>query len=156
MPINRVYKKTDIAELQHFLNGGIVGAPFPYDGFYGLVGKTLIFTSPSAVTVTFTASVDPNNPDPSKLTLKDLHDQIAAAIATVSALGQGGRLALLEFAPASGIALDKDGTANVILGFSKTEDTVGKYYAPPDSGVVPRWTWSNSVNENNHVVFTLE
>lgn len=175
----RVYKFTDIFQVQTFLNGGIIagalkgaqngGSPAGIgSGIYGLVGATLKFTSPSAVTVTFVASdgaggsadpalpVDQRNPNPQVLTFKDIKAQIEAAIATVRVTSYEGRLVLTEVTPTSGVALDNTGTANALLGLDNAGSTTGKVYAPPPSATPPCWTWAYSDGSNSHVVYTLE
>lgn len=173
MAQTKIYKFSDIVEAQHFLNGGVLGARVvPINGsspagnagspnnlglgIAGLVGKTLKFAAPSAVTVTFTASVATNNPDPTTLVLSDLKAQIEAAIATVKVFSIGGRIALIEVTPTGGIAIDKTGTASALLGFDTAVNTVGKVFAPPPSATPPAWTWTYSTNDNTHVIYTLE
>src|ERR1700709_2165936 len=113
MSSNRIRQFSEIFEVETFLNGGIIlgqvqgavaGQALLKTGLYGLVGATLIFTSPSAVTVTFvasggaSASAGPTkdliirNPDPIVLTFDDLKLQIEAAIATVRVLSFKGSL----------------------------------------------------------------
>jgi len=177
MSTNRVRKFTEVFELETFLNGGLIlgqiggaaGSPASLlNGIYGLVGKTLKFTSPSGVTVTFAASsgtggsadpakaVDARNPDPSVLVLADIKAQIEAAIATVRVSSYKGRLVLIEVTPTSGIALDKTGTANALLGVDAAVNTVGKIYAPPPSATPPCWTWHSIDGSNSHTILTLE
>lgn len=156
MPVNHIYKKTDIYDLQNFLNGAILGVAFPINGFGGLVGTTLNFTSPAVATVTFTPSVLSTNPDATRLFLSDIAAQVRAILPTLNTIAQGGRIGFIEASPTAGVALASTGTANLVLGFSDTENTVGLFYEPPDSAAVPRWTWSSSVNENNHLVATYE
>lgn len=129
-------KFQEIWEIDLFLNGGLIagsdvikGGEGVY-GIYNLVGKTLKFTQPSAVTVTFVASVDPNNPDPNRLTYKDIKGQVEAAIPAVSVQQYARKLVLVEAAPANGVTIDKTGTANPLLGFDKNTDTVGTKYGP--------------------------
>ena len=129
-------KFREVEEVDLFLNGGLIaagdvvgGAEGNY-GINGLVGKTLKFTQPSAVTVTFVASVDPLNPDPSRLTFKDIKAQVEAAIAAVSVRQLMRKLVLVEVTPTNGVTIDKTGTANTLLGFDKNNDTVGTKYGP--------------------------
>lgn len=176
---NRVYKFTDIFELQTFLNGGLLagaiagaqngGSPAGIGtGLAGLVGATLKFTSPSAVTVTFVASsgaggsADPGlplaqrNPNPQVLTFKDIKSQIEAAIPAVSVQTFKGRLLFIEATPASGIALDNTGTANPIFGLDQDGTTTRLFYAPPPATDAPCWTWACTDNSGSHVIYTLE
>lgn len=128
------HKFHEIGEMDLFLNGGLLasadvikGGEGNY-GVYGLVGKTLKFTQPSAATVTFVASTDPNNPDPSRLTYKDIKGQVEVAIGAVSVQQYMRKLVFIEVTPANGVTIDKTGTANALLGFDKSADTVGTKY----------------------------
>lgn len=127
-------KFREIEELDLFLNGGLVAGADVINGVggnygvYGLVGKTLKFTQPSAVTVTFVVSPDPNSTDPERLTFKDIKSQVELAIADVSVQQCMRKLVLVEVVPANGITIDKTGTANPLLGFDKNNDTVGTKY----------------------------
>lgn len=176
MSINRVRKFTELFELETILNGGLVigkvegaqtgGTPAGLGpGIDGLVGKTLKFTSPSSVTVTFGTSegtggsAEPGvgtNPNKYVLLFKDIKKQIEAAINTVKVTNRNGRIVLIEATPASGVALDKTGTANVLLGVGTDANTVGKLYAPPPSTTVPCWTFAYVDNNGMHVVYTYE
>jgi hypothetical protein len=181
MPANRVRKFLRLDDLQFFLNGGIVGGTFNKSqgggspaplgiGLNGLVGKTVVFTSPSAVTVTFGLSsgtyggvpgsnVPPGtNPDPNTLIFQDIKAQIQAAIpAVLVAADADGHLVFVEVTPASGVALSNTGTANGILGFSSTGADVGKFYSPAAVSVTPPcWVWAYSGNDNQHTIFTWE
>ena len=126
----------EIGEIDLFLNGGVFagadvikGTEGNY-GVYGLVGKTLKFTQPSAVTVTFVASVDPNSSDPERLTYKDIKAQVEAGIPAVLVQQHMRRLVLIEATPTNGVTIDKTGTANTLLGFDKNADTIGTKYGP--------------------------
>lgn len=164
MAIARVRKFTEIIEVETFLNGGLIfgdlekssvgaGASQLAAGIDGLVGKTLKFTSPSAVTVTFTASAHAN---PSVLLAKDIIAQIEAAIATVKVTTFGRRLVLVEVTPSSGVAVAGDGTANALLGIGVAA-LAGKVYAAPPSAVAPCWTWATVDPSNGqHVIYTFE
>lgn len=171
----RIYKFRDIAEAQYFLNGAIFGGsviPKPGAGFgqggnpnnlflgvSGLVGLTLIFSSPAAHTVTFTDSVQVGNPDPSTLMPSDVKTQIETAVAAVNVSFWGGIIVIQEKTPTSGVAITGAGTANATLGFDPTIGNTGKVYAPPGSAnpaVAPAWVWAYSTNDNGHTVYTLE
>lgn len=132
----RTRKFSEVSEVDIFLNGGVIGgvdivagAEGNY-GINGLVGKTLKFSQPSTATVTFAASTDPNNPNPNRLTFKDIKSQIEAAIAAVSVQQHARRLVLIEVTPANGVTIDKTGTGTKLLGFDANHDTVGKKYGP--------------------------
>lgn len=164
MSATKIYKFPDIVEMQYFLNGAIKCSPFPKNhqgpsGFYGLIGKTLIFTSPAAGTVTFSAAADQADIDPNILQLQDIKAQVQAVMTGVVVTTVNGRLTFVEATPTSGVAITSAGTANSILGFDSANATVGKVYAAPGSAspaVAPAWVWAYSINENSHTVFTLE
>lgn len=157
MSTNRVYKFTDINALQYFLNGAVFGSDIPSQsggasGWDGLVGKTLILAAPSG-TVTFTAGAGPGG----RLLFKDLKQQVEAVIPTALVTTLGGKLIIVEVTPSAGVTVDKDGTANSILGFDSAKDSAGKIYTPPGvTAGTAQWTWAYSSNENVHVVYTWE
>jgi len=153
MAMNRVRKFPTINQLQNFLNGAIVGGNIER-GLQGLVGKTLIFTSPSAATVTFTGGTDPTGPG--LLRLKDIKSQIEAALATVVVFQDTGAILIREVTPASGVAISAAGTANTLLGFDSGNPTAGKLYSPPGVVAPPQWTWIESTGENAHLVVVWE
>lgn len=150
-------KFREVEEVDLFLNGGLIGAADILGGtegnygIYGLVGKTLKFTQPSSVTVTFVASTDPNNPDPLRLTYKDIKARIETAIAAVSVQQYMRKLVLIEVTPANGVTIDKTGTANALLGFDKNHNTVGTKYGPI-GGSAPCLQGMYSTNDNMHVI----
>lgn len=123
-----------LQELEFILNGGVMGGNnlnSPEGYVLGLDTKTLII---GVTTVTFS--------DPTGVGIK-LYDstggdsivkEIEDTVAGVSASFRSGRLALEH---ASGVTVDKDGTANAIFGFSKGSDTVGVVYNFP-GGAAPR------------------
>lgn len=126
MAVFKLRKFQGTAEMEHTLNGGLIGGAASLGGVFGLTGKTLIFNSPSSTTVTFTAGVDPN-----KHTFAEVKGQIETALATVRVLpvGPNGQVAIIEVTPSGGVDIDKTGTANTLLGFSADVDTVGAVYA---------------------------
>lgn len=158
MAVNKVYKFQTITELQYFLNGAVVGAIPPKNsqgpsGWYNLVGKTLVI---GGTTVTFTVGV---GPDPALLQLSDVKAQVEAAVATVLVTTVEQKLTILQKTPTTGVTVHSTGTANTLLGFDISNDSVGKVFAPPGAAspiAAPSWTWAYSVNENMHVVYTLE
>lgn len=179
MPANKFYKFRRIEDVLNFLNGGIVGGSTNrgtfggsvpagnMNGIAGLVGKTLIFTSPAAVTVTFadasgvggSAHSPGTNPDKNTLMFKDIAAQIVAALATVRVgLTPDQQLLIIETTPSSGVAISDAGTANSLLGFDTNAATVGKVYPPAAvaGGATPCWVWSYSGNDNMHDVYTWE
>jgi hypothetical protein len=82
------------------------------------------------------ASVDPNNPTPDRLTFKDIKVQVETAIGAVSVRQLMRKLIFVESTPTNGVTIDKTGTANILLGFDKNNDTVGTKYGPI-SGTAP-------------------
>lgn len=175
MAINRLRKFRRIDDVLNFLNGGIVGGPVnkvtggsssPIAGVSGLVGKTLIFSSPSAATVTFAVSsgaggsANPpgTNPDPYTLLFKDIKAQIEAVLATVHCTTNAeGQLVITEVTPSAGVAVTGAGTANTLLGFDSAQATSGKLYSPVEvSNTAPCWVWAESGNDNMTSIFTWE
>jgi hypothetical protein len=178
MSANKLYKFRRIEDALNFLNGGVVGGSINKGtsggsvpagnmvGIAGLVGTTLIFTSPSAVTVTFVKSnigsgtaVPPGtNPDPYTLFYKDIVAQVEAAIPAVKVLlTPEQNLLFIEATPASGVTISAAGTANSLLGLDDNNAMVGKIYKPAVvSATAPCWTWAYSGNDNMHNVYTWE
>jgi hypothetical protein len=181
MAQNKVYKFPTIDKLTAFLNGAVFGnnvqvtigsggggtqAPALGPGLGGLVGLTLKTKSPGpAGTCTFVASnlgsgsgVAPGtNPDPNTLLFKDIKAQIEAAISGVVVSMATGVLQILEVTPTNGVTVDATGTANSILGFDINNDSVGKLYTPVEvTPTAPCWTWSDTDNNGQLVIFTWE
>lgn len=131
-------KITGLDSVDYFLNGGIVGGTDLRKASGGLFlhGKTLIFTSPSSVTVTFAATpASAQTP----LSIKEVLAQIKAAVAALTpSVDQEGHLRLIEATPASGVAITELGTANALLGFGKVVPVAGVVYNAPD-GAAPRY-----------------
>ena len=177
MAQNRIRKFKTIGDAADFLNGAVLGgqvvktsAPGSLTGvgtgIQGLVGLTLIFSSPSAATITFAASSGsggsahtPNtNPDPSILLLTDIRQQVAAGLATVTVKADTeGRLAFIESTPASGVTISHTGTANALLGLDTVNDSVGRFYKNAViSQTAPCWTWMQSDGGNATIIATYE
>ena len=156
MASNKVYKFRSINDLNQFMNGGITGGDVS-KGVSGLVGNKLKFTSPSAQEVTFVATSDPNNPY--LLHLADIKAQIEAVIPAVRVFSMDGRIAFIEVAPTSGVALGAASSLDcrTVLGFDQGHNTVGKVFAPPSGTfAAPCWTWADSTGENFHILYTWE
>ena len=112
MAVNKIQKFRTIEEVMTFLNGGIVGGKVSQaqgapsnnaPGLNGLIGTSMTFILPTAVTVTF---VPGTNSDPYTLLLKDIKAQIEAVIpAVVVNANQDGRLVIVEAAPSLGVAV---------------------------------------------------
>jgi hypothetical protein len=158
MATNKIYKFKDVTEAQAFLNGAVIGSPVLANQvlaiFRNIVGKTFKI---GATTVTFTVSGSPPDADNTALTFKEVKAQIEAAVATVRVSLNEGKLVIIEATPASGVTIDKVGTANTMLGFDTKANTVGKVYNPPIISPVttPQWVWAETV-ENAHVIYTWE
>jgi hypothetical protein len=123
----KVSKFKDIEALQKFLVGGVEGGKGLLGGVEGLTGKTLIFNAPVAGPVTFV-----DGAHPPLLTLAEIITQTAAGTTNAVAAGftgENARLTLVEASPTGGVDVDATGTANALLGFSTTADTVGTFYA---------------------------
>lgn len=176
MSVNKLRKFTEVFEAETFLNGGVLGGKVegardggtPANlgvGIDGLVGKTLKFSSPSAVTVTFVAATGVGgsaeagvgtNPNAQVLLFKDIKLQVEAAMASMRVHNMGGRLVFIEATPTSGVVIDHTGTASRLLGFDQAVDTVGKLYNAPPSTTVPCWTWAYVDGNNMHCIYTRE
>lgn len=122
-----------------FLNGGLVLQLPPNSGMQkmrGLVGKTLIFTQPSSVTVTFAEDSPGSGPD---LTLLQALAQIRAAIPAlqtpIHSMGEG--VVLIEVAPANGVTLTGAGTANSYFGLTAAGAATVVYDPPASPAVAP-------------------
>lgn len=119
-------------EINIFLHGGIVGGTKLGRPVFGLHNKTLIFTAPVAVTVTFNSGGEQV-----PLALSQIIDQINAA-AGLSGVARAfdGRLLLEEPTPTLGVAITSASTAAPALGFGDSGRT-GDVIAPFD-GAAPR------------------
>ncbi len=171
MAINRLRKFRTIDEVQNFLNGAVQsgskvnsaqGPPSNNaPGITGLVGLTLIFDAPGPTgTVTFTASTG-SNPNPSTLLFSDIKAQIEAAIVTLRVTTFDGYLSIQEVTPTNGVTVDKSGTANMLLGFDTSINSVAKFYKPVAAAgsppTAPFWVWANSLSGDNMVtIFSWE
>lgn len=150
MAQNKVFKFSTIEELQHFMNGAVIGSKDLGQGVSGLIGKTLIV---NGTTVTFVATA---NPDTNFFYFKDIHTQIQAAVATVTARSIRGKLVLIVTTASGGVTITSTGTANDALGFSTVANTVGKVYTPPGVTVVgQQWTVLEAGTEN-YILTTWE
>lgn len=128
-----VHKKSP-ARLQHFLQGGILGGSIKsVNGvakkYYGLTGKTLIFTAPLG-TVTFTAIAGQDYHTP-----QDVKAQVEAQVITLKVTFPESYIAVNLVVPAIGVNLNSTGTANQLLGFSVNKITKGVFYNAPGGGV---------------------
>lgn len=157
MPGILTRKFREVEEVDLFLNGGlisgadVIGGSEGNYGINGLIGLTLKFKQPGIITVTFVLSTDPKNPNPARLTYKDIKAQIESAIAPVSVRQFNRHLVLVETTPANGVTIDHTGTATALLGFDANTDTVGIVYGPI-SASPPCLQGMYSTNDNMHVV----
>lgn len=129
MAVFKLYKFRDISLMERHLRGAVLGGRDPVLGFPGVVGKTLIFSSPAVVTVTLSAGASGDG-----LTFQELKTKIEAAVATVEVLALDKQLCIVEKTPSSGVAFS-GGTALKDIGFDPAGAT-GKVYSYPD-GVAP-------------------
>lgn len=164
----KYYKFRELDEIDLFLSGAVFGTDLSAWGKAiaaggdtlkpapALVGLTLIFTEPTAATVTFTAGADTFG----RLQFSELKAQIEGAVAGTLVRQFEGRLVIVESSPNHGVTITKSGTANQALGFDKTNaDTVGKVYGSPYAATPPTppyFMMGYSVNDNMHVVITYE
>jgi len=122
---------SNLGELATQLNGGVVGGKSitrSQGKLQGLHGLTLIINTS---TVSFS---DANGAGIPLLGTGSIKALIEAAVAGVQVAYSDEKLVLTH---ASGVTVDKDGTANTLFGFDDSADTVGVLYAALD-GAVPR------------------
>lgn len=132
MIVTRKFSK-NLKELELFVQGALVGGvQIPVAGIFELNGKTLIFTSPGAATVTF-VSTPAGSQIP--ISFQDIKSQIETAIPAVLALMYDRRLVLIESAPSSGVAITGAGTANAKFGFG--DDSAAGSVLNPGPAVAP-------------------
>ena len=120
-------------EIQLFLVGGVAGGKSLSNQtgrIQNLHGKTLIIGSS---TITFDESAGSAGQG-GGLTVKEICQQISAVVTTMTPGLIGGRLSIRETTPSSGVTVDKDGTANPLLGFSSSKDSVGIVINAPGVG----------------------
>ena len=157
----KFHKFPSLFAAEHHMNGGIsagldlrtsYGLPEHGPGFYNLVGKTLIFTQPTPVTVTFVAGSIPGF-----LKLAEVLAQIRAAVAgTTVSIPEGGRLHIVETTPTNGVSITGAGTANSILGFSTGSATTGRVYGADPTVEPAILNAYESAKEGSHIVVTVE
>lgn len=129
MSVFKVRKFRDISLLEHQLQGAVLAGNDPVQGFRNIVGKTLVFTVPSAHTVTFVAGAS----GPTDLTFLEVKTQIEAVMGDVYVLSLDKQLCIIERTPSAGVVIT-GGTALNSLGFGSAGAT-GWVYNYPD-GVV--------------------
>lgn len=119
-----------LEEINAFLHGGIIGGTKLSTPTYDLDGKTLVFTQPSAATVTFSSGGAQ-----APLALTDIIAQINASISGL-ARAFDTRLHLEEQSPMNGVAISGASTAAAILGFSGSGQSA--VVINPYDGIAPR------------------
>jgi len=149
----RVRKFSTIDELELFLQGAVLGSKQVPALYYGIVGKTLIFSQPTAATVTFTTVS--NSIDPSALSFAEVKAQLEAGIADLTVRQIKGTLALVETTPTVGKGVNiTGGTGRNELGLSESAAHVGKVYSS-DGATVPYFVQAYAT-DNSHVLVTQE
>jgi hypothetical protein len=147
-------KFIDLTEVNNFLRGGVIGGKdLKSGGVFGLGGKTLVFTSPSA-TVTFATA---HNSSQEVLTLKDILAQINAVGALTGYAKSGeGHIFLEDPAGSTKVVLSNTGTANALLGFDP-DGVSGIVFAAP-GGTPPALISVDplSLSGGGYVVTTVE
>lgn len=128
-----------LKEAELFFQGAIRGGKKLVDGsgrVFNLHDKTLIFTAPAAVTVTFDEDTGDakSNGLGEGLTLKQIRNQIVDGVAALSPFFLDQILNLVETTPTNGVAITAAGTANKLLGFSGASATVGTIINAPGGG----------------------
>lgn len=150
----RVRKFSDIAELELFLQGGIIGSAQVPTLFYGLVGKTIVFAKPTAATVTFTTGS--NKIDPSALTFAQVKAQLEAGVTGLLVRQVNGHMVLVESTPTVGKGVSiTGGTGRAELGLTEGATITGKVYSS-DGTTVPYFIHAYASNDNSHVLVTQE
>lgn len=150
----RVRKFIDLVEVNLFLRGGIQAGTDLRGAVYGLYNKTLVFSSPSAATVTFTTT---NSSTQDPLTIVDIISQINAQTSSnLAKVATDGTLVLETDNASSAVTISGTGTANVALGFDASGES-GTVYAAP-SGTAPYLISVNplSLSGGGYIVVTEE
>jgi hypothetical protein len=151
----RIYKFRDITEMEHFLNGGILGGPScpVFDGqpgIPGLVGQTLTFTAPAGA-VTFVAGQFGDY-----LRFLDIKSQIEAVLTTLSVVSVNGNVGFVAKNASYGVALSGNTEiAKAILGFAYDKAAAGKVYGA-DPATAPAMVEAYAANDGSHTVFCVE
>ena len=151
----RVRKFSSIDELELFLQGAVLGSK-PVPAWYpGIVGKTLIFSKPSAVTVTFVTAN--NQIDPTSLTFAAVKAQIESAFANAVIVGQRNSVLFIrQTTPVSGGGVNiTGGTGRNELGLSESATHVGQVYDVP-GGIAPTLVQTYAWTDGSHVLITQE
>ena len=137
----RVHRFETSDDVEHFLNGGIVGGKEVVQAgrLLGLHGLTLVFNTPSG-TVTF------DDPTGVGLTLADVKAQVQADVSTIKVTFKSYKIRFIQATPTAPVVLDATGTANSMFGFSDAVDATGIVFAPV--GGTPPCVMSTEQNPN--------
>lgn len=154
----KVYKFRDITEVQHKLDGGLLGGQVSFP-VYGLVGKVITFVLPTAAACTFVAGADATG---LSLTFKEVKTQLEAAIANLRVVnfsgGVGGGIAAGFIHASLGGAVtlaSLNEPARALLGFANNTALTGKLFNPP-GGAAPSFIQAYAANDGSHTIYTLE
>lgn len=152
MSLLRVHKFRDVAEMELFLHGGIIGGQIGRYGIVGLVGKTITFTTPNFSHTFVTAGREDD-----ALLLTDIADQLyTASTQALMVYSYHNRLVFVQKTPTTGVALGNDPQpAKTLLGLKSGLAVAGKVYAAP-GGAAPAFVTAYSTNDGAHTVVTLE
>lgn len=153
-------KFRDLSEMENCLNGGILGVNVSR-GVAGLIGKTLIFTTPDSVTVTFAHSSKPADmllDQGDALFFSDIKAQIEAVATHVKVYQIGGCLAFVHKATpiAQPISITVNSSALSVLGFDDAAALTGRLVYPPESTDTPRFAWESTTNDGAHALWIWE
>lgn len=132
----KIYQWDGLAEVEHFLNGGITGGTIPMEGVRGLVGLTITFTSPSAA-CTFAQG---SGTDPDTLQFGDIKSQMETQISGLKVvLLTNRRIGFILSTPTSAAALGAAAEdARVKFGISRSGAVSGKVVGPSSDAGTPR------------------
>lgn len=119
----KIYKFSDVAAMELFLNGALFAADIKSGLPASLQGKTIVFTLPAAGTATFTAA--PANGQ--YYTLAEIKAKLEAASAGLSVTQKDGKLVLKS---ATGVAISGTSTGLTEFGFGPGGATSKVYGAP--------------------------
>lgn len=149
MATYKTYKFQDLTQLEHHLNGGVRTGASVLRGFFGLVGKTIIFGNPVA-NYTFVAGAHFSD-----LTFAEVKAQIEAAFPTITVLSINDQLAFIEATPSMGLTIT-GGTGLAILGCPG--GATGRVYEYLDGspGVAPPYWITSYPMGNYHVLIVRE
>lgn len=125
MSIFKTYKFQELAKLERHLNGALHGGVDPRKGYGGIVGQSITFVKPAAVTYTFVAGTLGYN----QLLFSEVKTQLEGAVAGLKVYQDGPELVLIETTPSMGIQLS-GGTALPSLGFAAAGATSFVYSYP--------------------------